>query len=142
MINFIGLNFLKTDESSLREWIRRIASFEENRIERIDYNFVSEAKMIKINKEFLKHDTLTDVITFDYTKEKIISAEVFVSKKALRENAGDHSQTLENEMLRLFSHAVLHCLGYKDKTKEEKQKMRKKETDCIKMFHVKQESNV
>ena len=142
MINFVGLNFIKIDKPRLRKLIGKISSVEGYRIERMLYNFVAEAKMTQLNKVFLDHDTNTDIITFDYTKNKIISAEVFISKKMLSENALKNEQTLENEVVRLISHAVLHCVGYKDKTKQEKERMRKKENAYINTFHVKQDLNV
>jgi len=65
-------------------------------------------------------------------------AEVYISCPALQKNAELHSQNVENECLRLLSHAILHCLGYNDKTINQKQQMRSKEDDCINLFHVKQ----
>ncbi len=137
MIKFSGLKFVKINKSSLKALIYKIAADEGYRVKRIEYNFVDNAKIMNINKEFLNHDQITDIITFDYTNEKILSAEVFISEKELCANAAKNLQPTENEVVRLVSHAVLHCLGYKDKTKQQKQNMRKKEDEYIKLFHVK-----
>ena len=101
------------------------------------YHFISDNELLRINKDFLNHNTFTDIITFDYSTEQCIEAEVFISKDRLQENAISNGQTIEKELLRLISHAILHCLGYKDSTDEEKQRMRRKEDELIQMFHVK-----
>lgn len=106
------------------------------------YNFVSKEELHKMNQEFLNHDTHTDIITFDYTLNKRLSAEFFISMWAVRQSAQDEGQSAENETLRVISHGVLHCMGQNDKSKEGKEQMRKSETRFIKMFHVKQKSHV
>ncbi len=137
MIKFSGLDFVKIDKSNLKSLARKIAAVKGYRIKKIQYNFVDNAKIMKINKEFLNHDEPTDIITFDYTDKKIVSAEVFISREELCANAAKNAQMPENEVVRLVSHAILHCLGYKDKTKEQKQTMREKENEYINLFHVK-----
>ena len=100
-------------------------------IDNIEYNFVDSKKMYSLNKDYLNHTTDTDIITFDYSKNKTISAEVYISKDMMIENAKENHQTLENEALRLISHALFHCMGYKDKSSNEKIKMRLKEEEFI-----------
>ena len=100
-------------------------------IERLEYNFVDSEKMFSLNKDFLNHDTDTDVITFDYSESKTIVAEVFISREMMIKNASEHTQDIENEALRLFSHGLLHCMGYNDKTNRDKAKMREKEDQFI-----------
>ena len=101
------------------------------KIDKLEYNFVDSERMYSLNKDFLNHDTDTDIITFDYSKSKTIIAEVFISNEMMIKNANDHAQGIENEALRLFSHGLLHCMGYKDKTNKDKAKMRKKEDEFI-----------
>ena len=100
-------------------------------IERLEYNFVDSEKMYSLNKDFLNHDTDTDIITFDYSKSKTIIAEVFISREMMIKNASENTQSIENEFFRLLSHGLLHCMGYKDNTVEEKAIMRKKEEEFI-----------
>ena len=107
-------------------------------IDTLEYNFVDSEKMHSLNKKYLDHSTDTDIITFDYSVENEISAEAFISHEALELNAQKHNQSVEKETLRLVSHALLHCFGYKDKSQDEKSLMRLKEEECIAMFHVKQ----
>tara|TARA_Y200000002_G_C22494507_1_gene584457 strand:- start:17 stop:451 length:435 start_codon:yes stop_codon:yes gene_type:complete len=107
-------------------------------IDALEYNFVDSEKMHSLNKKYLDHSTDTDIITFDYSVEKQISAEVYISKQLMFENAETHSQTVENEAVRLISHALFHCLGYNDKSYKEKNAMRAKEEEFI--FDVSRET--
>jgi rRNA maturation RNase YbeY len=98
------------------------ASLDGFEIDNIEYNFVGSKKMYSLNKDYLNHSTDTDIITFDYSENKTISAEVYISKDMMIENAKENSQTPENEAVRLISHALFHCMGYKDKSPFEKKK--------------------
>jgi len=138
MIKFLDLDFVKISKPKLKILLRKIALEKQYIINRAEYNFISADKMKEINEEFLDHDDITDIITFDYTEGNKISAEVFISKEALLKNASENIQSAEDETVRLVLHGLLHCLGYKDKTKREKEIMRGKEEEAIKMFHVKQ----
>ena len=101
------------------------------KIDRLEYNFIDSEKMYSLNKDFLNHDTDTDIITFDYSKSKTIIAEVFISREMMIKNASENMQSIENEFFRLLSHGLLHCMGYNDNTVEEKAIMRKKEEEFI-----------
>ena len=101
------------------------------------YHFISDKELLRINQDYLNHDTYTDIITFDYSTEEHIEAEVFISTQRMEENALKNTQSVDKELLRLLSHAVLHCLGFKDSTEDEKRLMRSKENELIELFHVK-----
>lgn len=92
----------------------------------ISYTFCSDAFLLALNKKFLKHNTLTDIITFQYPGKKI-SSEIFISIPRVRENARKFNVSFENELHRVMIHGVLHLCGYKDKTAIKKEEMRKKE---------------
>jgi rRNA maturation RNase YbeY len=124
-------------EADLAHWLKTIALREGYTVDELEYNFVDADTLFTLNKEYLNHDTDTDIITFDYSESKSIKAEVYISCDALRNNARIHSQTVESECLRLLSHALLHCLGYNDKTTDEKNRMRSKEESYMNLFHVK-----
>ena len=138
LIRFIHQNYLSLEESKLSQWLSDIAKEEGYTIDAMDFNFVDAAQLLLLNTEFLNHDTDTDIITFDYTTGTAVSAEAFISLEAVSNNAKEYSQTIENEQLRLICHALLHCLGYNDKSDQEKKNMRLKEEECINLFHVKQ----
>ncbi|MDC0479306.1 rRNA maturation RNase YbeY [Flavobacteriaceae bacterium] len=137
MIRFTHDDFLMFPETDLAHWLKTIAAEEGHTVDELEYNFVEADTLLNLNKEYLNHVTDTDIITFDYTQNKSIKAEVYISYEALKNNAKIHGQTIESELLRLLSHALLHCIGYNDKTIDEKDIMRDKEEDCINLFHVK-----
>ena len=107
------------------------ASSEGFEIDNIEYNFVDSKKILALNKDYLSHSADTDIITFDYSEKNIISAEVYISNDMMLENAKVNSQTVEDETVRLVSHALFHCLGYNDKSPTEKNIMRSKEDEFI-----------
>ena len=111
-------------------------------IDQLTFNFVSKERQLLLNEQFLNHDTHTDIITFDYSKNKSLKAEFFISLWAVSLSAKEFSQSYENEILRVVVHGILHCLGYKDDSKRNKQNMRELEDKFIEMFHVKHKSNV
>ena len=119
------------DTKHVSQKLNDFATDEGFKIDRLEYNFVDSEKMHSLNKDFLNHDTDTDIITFDYSKSKTIIAEVFISIETMIKNASENMQSVENESFRLLSHGLLHCMGYKDRTGEEKAIMRKKEEEFI-----------
>ena len=128
-----------------KDIIRFISNFvldEGYRIKKIEYNFVSKNKILNLNKKYLKHNTETDIITFDYSKSKKIQAEMYLCFSVIERNAKDNMQSVENEIVRVISHGLLHCMGYNDKNNTDRDLMRKKEDSFLKMFHVKQFNNV
>ena len=109
------------------EWLQDLITREQKKVGKITYIFMSDDGLLKVNRDFLKHDYYTDVITFDYVKGKTISADIFVSLPRISENAILHSKDFNSELHRVLAHGLLHLCGYNDKTDEEKIEMRKKE---------------
>jgi rRNA maturation RNase YbeY len=101
-----------------------------------DLNFIitNNKNLRKINIEFLKHNYLTDVIAFNYCHENIISGEIYLSIDTVRRNAYNYKVSLNQEVMRVMIHGVLHLCGYDDKTKEEQNRMRRKEDKWIMVF--------
>jgi rRNA maturation RNase YbeY len=93
---------------------------------------------LEVNRKYLNHDTFTDIITFDYSDGKRIGGDVFISIDRVKENAMIFKTEFEKELLRVMAHGILHLFGYMDKTKVEKEQMRSKEDEKIKLFHVEQ----
>jgi rRNA maturation RNase YbeY len=122
--------------SDYSDWVSRIIVSEGFSLGQIDYIFCTDDELLQMNMEYLNHDTLTDIITFDYTVDKTISGDIFISSDRVAENASAFEVDFRNELLRVMSHGILHLVGYGDKTKDEKFKMRQKEEEKIKMFHV------
>ena len=117
MINFnYETDFVLVNEGILAEWINDCIKNEEHRLEEINYIFCDDEYLYKLNVEFLNHDTLTDIISFDYSVGKIIQGDVFISVERVIENALDFSVPFLDELHRVMIHGVLHYCGYKDKT--------------------------
>lgn len=93
----------------------------------INYILCDDEYLLQVNREYLKHDYYTDVITFDYVKGKTISGDIFVSLPRIFDNAQTLSKDFESEFFRVLAHGLLHLCGYKDKTDEEIAEMRSKE---------------
>ena len=114
-------------DSKTNEWLQKLIVYEGKKVGKINYIFLSDDGLLKVNRDFLQHDYYTDVITFDYVKGKTISADIFVSLPRISENAISHSKDFNSELHRVLAHGLLHLCGYKDKTEDEITEMRNKE---------------
>lgn len=138
MIEFLSeTDFQLTNESSISSWISRVIENDGFSLGDITYVFCDDEALHKINLEHLQHDTLTDIISFDYTIGKQLHGEIYISIERVKENAGDFQVTFENELLRVLIHGVLHFMGYKDKTDKEQAAMREKENESIEEYYHK-----
>ena len=118
------------------DWISRIIESEGFDEGEINYIFCDDEYLHKINVEYLDHDTLTDIISFDYTVGNLIQGDIFVSIERVQDNASDFNVSFEEELKRVLSHGVLHYCGYKDKSPKDEALMRSKEDEKMQMFHV------
>ncbi len=118
------------------DWISRIIESEGFDEGEINYIFCDDEYLHKINVEYLDHDTLTDIISFDYTVGNLIQGDIFVSIERVHDNASDFNVSFEEELKRVLSHGVLHYCGYKDKSPKDEALMRSKEEEKMQMFHV------
>jgi rRNA maturation RNase YbeY len=126
------LDFTLEDESSTTSWIQNIIYDEGYHDENINYIFCSDNFLLDLNKEYLGHDTLTDIITFDNSEEEShIEADIFISIERIQENADQLSKSFSDELHRVIIHGLLHIMGYSDKTEEDKLAMREKEDACL-----------
>ncbi|MCH3881354.1 MULTISPECIES: rRNA maturation RNase YbeY [Tenacibaculum] len=123
--------FKLVDEISTEKWIANCVEKEEFELGEINYIFCDDAYLHKLNVEFLQHDTLTDIISFDYTMGKLISGDIYISVERVQENAKDFAVSFKDELHRVIIHGVLHYMGFKDKSEEQKTIMRSKENECL-----------
>lgn len=100
----------------------------------LNYIFCSDEHLLSINIQFLQHDYYTDVITFDYSERNIISGDIFISVDRVLNNSEIFREDFSSELVRVIFHGMLHLLGLKDKTKDEIDFMRKRESDLIKLY--------
>ncbi|MEN3323796.1 rRNA maturation RNase YbeY [Mariniflexile soesokkakense] len=132
MINFnYETAFSLNNEEQLSEWILGVISEEKYQLEEVNYIFCDDAYLHKLNVEFLNHDTLTDIISFDYSVGKRIQGDIFISIERVADNAKDFNVTLQDELQRVMVHGVLHYCGYKDKTDKDAKLMREKENHYL-----------
>lgn len=120
----------------IKKWIEKVAAKEKRSVGDLSYVFMSDEELLKINQQFLKHNTYTDIITFDYSENKKISGEIFISVDRVEENAKKMGTTFEDEIHRVIIHGVLHLCGYKDKTKIDSDNMRKQEDKALRVFNA------
>jgi rRNA maturation RNase YbeY len=132
LINYTKFAF--ADAKRLKLWITSCVKNEGFFVNKISFFFITDSELSSINKEFLNHTTLTDIITFNYSKENKLLCEIYISSERIFENAIDFSVTPENEMLRVMIHGVLHCCGYNDKSDTEKLAMTKQENFYISRY--------
>lgn len=137
MIDFhYETDFRIEDETKFTDWISRIMFSEDKPYDQLDFIFCDDDYLLKINQDYLYHDTYTDIITFQYGDNNVIAGDIFISVERVKENAVDFGVDFDNELRRVMAHGVLHLLGYGDKSKEEAAQMRLKEDEKIKLFHV------
>ena len=115
----------------IRKWLDLVASDYSCRIGTISFVFCDDSYILDVNRKYLNHDYYTDVITFDYRENDILSGDVFISLDTVQSNALEFSTTFENELNRVMVHSVLHLIGFKDKTDEDAILMRKNEDHCL-----------
>jgi len=133
MINFFceDIDFNLPQKRKTRSWLSEAIEREEKIPGEIGLIFCSDEFLHKMNVQYLKHDTLTDVITFDYSEEALISGDIFISIPRVKENALEFGKKFHDELNRVMVHGVLHLCGYKDKLKKDIPMMRLKEEEHL-----------
>ena len=136
MIHFCteDITFSLKEKLKHKAWLSEVAKQEGKKILELTYVFCSDEYLLQINQEYLNHDTLTDIVTFDNSEDpKKIEGDIFISIDRVKEN-GEKLGTSETELERVMVHGLLHLLGYKDKKKEDKAAMTEKEDFYIKQY--------
>lgn len=119
---------------TLQSWIEGVISSENLELGEINYIFCDDDYLHNLNVEYLDHDTLTDVISFDYTVGNIIQGDIYISTERVADNAHDFEVAFSEELHRVMVHGVLHYCGYKDKTEAEAEAMRSMENHYLKVL--------
>jgi probable rRNA maturation factor len=121
-------------KTKIKQWIKTITEKEKHKVGTINYIFCTDDELLEINVKHLNHNTLTDIITFDYTEGKTINSDIFISIERVLENAEKFKVTFDEEFHRVMIHGILHLCGYKDKSKVDAELMRKKENAALKIL--------
>ena len=128
------ISFVLPNECTYISWIQAVIEAESCHLQQLNYIFCSDPALLKVNIEYLNHDTFTDIITFPYAAPPTIEGDIFISIDRVKENAAQFDQSFERELRRVMIHGVLHLCGYGDKSEEEQKTMRAKENAAIALF--------
>lgn len=115
-------------------WLRSVARSHKRKIGTLSYIFVSDEQLLAINKEFLRHKTLTDIISFDYSADEAegtVSGEIYISLERVADNAVKFKSSNKDELHRVMAHGLLHLCGFRDKSVADKKQMRKQEENAL-----------
>lgn len=137
MIRFFSedVKFNLKDKLKIKRWVKNIIIQQEAKLGDINIIFCSDEYLLDVNKKHLNHDYYTDIITFDYNANTI-NGDLFISIDRVFENADNENVSRETEILRVIIHGILHLLGFNDKTKKEKQIIREKENESLKLYNI------
>jgi rRNA maturation RNase YbeY len=121
------LTFQLPEKLKHKQWLKTVAAAEGKKIGELNYVFCTDEYLLKINQDYLQHDTLTDIVTFDNSESaNLIEGDIFISYERVVEN-GAKLNTSDSELHRVMVHGLLHLCGYKDKAKADKSLMTEKE---------------
>jgi len=136
MISFteVEIKYTLKNRLKVRSWVKSIVEAEGKSAGDITYVFCNDDYLGNMNEKYLKHNTLTDIITFDYSEKGRLSGDIFISLERIKENSENFDTSFNQELGRVMAHGVLHLSGYKDKSPEEKEVMRSKEDLYLSSF--------
>ena len=120
--------------AGIKELVKEVVRGEYRTPGDLDFILTTDEELLKINREFLKHDYLTDVIAFNYSWAKVVEGEIYISYETVRKNSSKYGVTVKEELVRVMIHGVLHLCGYDDSNEELREVMRKKEDVWIEKY--------
>lgn len=132
--NIDGVKMPKIKKRENNAWIKAVAASYGKKVGEIAYIFVNDEKILEVNREYLQHDYYTDIITFDYCEDDIISGDLFISLDTVRTNAKQVGATYEQELYRVIIHGILHLCGINDKGPGEREIMEAAENRALAML--------
>ncbi len=124
-------DFKLKSRNLIKQWIKRVIELRGQRLGNISYIFCDDEYLLDINRQYLQHDYYTDIITFDYTENGVVSGDLFISCDRVKDNASQMGVEEKEELQRVIIHGVLHLLGQKDKSDKEAKQMRKAEEESL-----------
>lgn len=129
------------DKEIMREWIQKVAEKYDRIVGRITYIFTDDEEILDINRSFLQHDYYTDIITFDYSRRRLISGDLYISLDTVGTNCESIGSSYIEELYRVIIHGVLHLCGINDKGPGEREIMEKCENDALSLLEAFKKSN-
>jgi rRNA maturation RNase YbeY len=134
---FSDTSYKLLQKRPIKNWLYEVVKQEGKKIGEINIVFYHDEQLLAFNKQYLHHDTLTDIITFDYSEKSVINGDIFISVDRVIENAKIFHCVFEEELRRVMVHGMLHLCGYKDKKNADKIEMKKKEEVALILFNTK-----
>lgn len=131
--NTDGVKMPKIKKRENSTWVKAVAANYGKKVGEIAYIFVNDEKILEVNRQYLQHDYYTDIITFDYSEDDIISGDLFISLDTVRTNAEQVGATYEQELYRVIIHGILHLCGINDKGPGEREIMEAAENHALAM---------
>lgn len=132
----------KIAKRKVSAWVKEVAKRHGYKVGDVSYIFCSDEKILEVNKQYLQHDYYTDIITFDYTEEGIISGDLFISLDTVRTNAEQFHATYDSELYRVIIHGILHLCGINDKGPGEREIMEAHENDALTLWKEMETNNI
>ncbi len=129
--NVEGVKMPKIKKRETTAWIKAVAKSYGRRVGEVGYMFVNDDKILEVNREYLGHDYYTDVITFDYDEDDVVSGDVVISLDTVASNAHLFNKTYEEELYRVIIHGILHLCGINDKGPGEREQMEAAENKAL-----------
>jgi len=134
---FSKTTFIISKKRILKNWLHDLVYLEKKKTGDINIIFCNDDQLSLINKQYLSHDTLTDIITFDYSEKNILSGDIFISTERVKENAVKYKYCFDEELRRVMAHGFFHLCGYKDRKTSDKLLMKQKEEEALILFNTK-----
>lgn len=131
----IKTNLLRGEKRKIASWIQQIITNEKKKTGNISMIFTGKKELLEINNSYLSHNFHTDIITFNYNQELVVSGDLFIGIEQVIENAKEFQTTSKEELLRVIIHGIFHLTGYNDSSEKEKQEMRKRESKAISIYN-------
>lgn len=126
-----NITYKLKEKTRIATWVERVVLMYHKFPDTIQYIFCDDATLAEMNQQYLQHDTLTDIITFNYNNGHYVSGDIFISIDRIKENAATFKTTEEDELHRVMIHGILHLCGLNDKSPKDKKAMREKEDEAL-----------
>lgn len=122
------------DLARIENWIERVTNEHKRILGPVSYIFCDDSRIIEVNRQFLQHDYYTDIITFDYSRGRLIRGDIYISLDTVRSNAAQLGVSYDSELLRVIIHGILHLCGINDKGPGEREIMESLENQALELF--------
>ncbi|NVO08571.1 MAG: rRNA maturation RNase YbeY [Bacteroidales bacterium] len=132
-------SYVLKNKRKISNWIKKVIKSYGKELGSVTIIFSNDDFILEINKQYLKHNYFTDIITFDYSQGRTVDGDIFISLDTVLDNSKTYNSSFDCELLRVIIHGILHLLGFKDKKDFDKTIMTEKENKCLELFYTEYE---